>query len=44
MEKNRTDPGMQRWLGPVIQFRFALKSKPITFGKVFFIFFMQRWG
>jgi hypothetical protein len=44
MEKNRTDSGMHRWFIPEIMSIVALDSKPITFGEVFSIFFMQRWG
>jgi hypothetical protein len=43
MEKNRTDSGMYRWFAPVIRPGFVFDSKPIAFGEVFYIFFMQRW-
>jgi hypothetical protein len=44
MEKNRTDPGLHRWIIPEIQTEFAVDSMSIMVSEVFPIFFIQHWG
>ena len=44
MEKNRTDPGRDRWFIPEIKPGFPLPTTSITIGEVCSIFLMQRWG